>query len=91
MLRSNIWLLFQSGKKDFFLALPFAALLDETDGKYLIEKYSLSVVPSLGTLLQLEEQQESGELYDNIAESKTITKDIYVNEGRAIRWWCSKC
>ena len=35
-------------------ALPFAALLD-ADGKHLIERHSLRVAPSVGTVIQLEE------------------------------------
>ena len=36
-------------------ALPFAALLDD-EGKHLIERYTLSVAPSLGTVLKLQER-----------------------------------
>ena len=40
--------------RDLF-ALPFAALLD-VDGKHLIEKHTVRVVPSAGTLIELEQR-----------------------------------
>ena len=43
--------------RDLF-ALPFAALLD-SDGKHLIEKHAVRVVPSAGTLIELEQRLSS--------------------------------
>ncbi|EOD39971.1 hypothetical protein EMIHUDRAFT_69905, partial [Emiliania huxleyi CCMP1516] len=40
--------------RDLF-ALPFAALLD-SDGKHLIERHSLRIAPSAGTLIELEQR-----------------------------------
>lgn len=39
-------------------ALPFAALID-ADGKYLIERHSLQVAPSVGTVIELQKRAES--------------------------------
>ena len=43
--------------RDLF-ALPFAALLDG-DGKHLVEKHAVRVVPSAGTLIELEQRVSS--------------------------------
>ena len=43
--------------RDLF-ALPFAALLDG-DGKHMVEKHALRVVPSAGTLIELEQRLAS--------------------------------
>ena len=40
--------------------LPFAALIDDT-GRHLVEKYPIRIVPSIGTLVQIEKRADESE------------------------------
>jgi len=59
-------------------SLPFAALSDR-DGKYLIEKYVLSFVPSVGTLMELENRKRNQALSNSLSAEKRNTALVVGN------------
>jgi len=56
--------------KDLF-ALPFAALQNENN-EYLIERHTLSIVPSLGTILELKEKIVNPTIDNNTVRDNKI-------------------
>jgi CHAT domain-containing protein len=51
-------------------ALPWAALLDK-DGKFLIERHAISVAPSVGTLLEIE-QRAAEVAHDHFSQAMVV-------------------